>query len=97
MSEGRDQLAPLSARRVRKTMSSTGQRAPAASSSPARSQPKESMSRLWWQGEVMQSARHRRHAEHGVPLDCTKQLDGEFGLADPIEGDRTARQSVPLL
>jgi hypothetical protein len=45
----------------------------------------------------MQGARHRRHTEHRVPLDGTKQLDGEFGLVDPIEGDRTARQGMPLL
>ncbi len=36
---GRPQLAPMSARRVRKTISSTGRVAPAASSSPARSAP----------------------------------------------------------
>ena len=90
--------APMSARRVRNTMSSTGQTAPAASSSPARSAPMESTS--WSPGgknEIMQSARHRRHTEHRVRLDCTEQLDGELGLADSIEGDHTARQRVPLL
>ena len=45
----------------------------------------------------MQGAGHRRHAQHRVPLDGTEQLDGKFGLVDPIEGDRTAGQGMPLL
>ena len=36
-------------------------------------------------------------AQHRVPLDGAEQLDGELGLADPIQGDRTAGQRVPLL
>ena len=88
------QLRPMRARRVRSTMSSTGQTGTGRQQLAGALGPQRFDELVpGGKGEVMQGARHRRHTEHGVPLDGAEQLGGELGLADPVQGDDTARQA----